>query len=84
MKVNETGKPGKIDLTVSIKKTARNGAMHITGKFKATMPESEPMETLLFATENGVLTPDNPRQSKLDLKVVEERNESLKTIKGAN
>ena len=83
-KVNETGKSGKIDLTINIKKTAKNGAMHITGKCKATMPAEEPMETLLFATEDGVLTPDNPHQAKLDLKVVEERKEPLKTVEGAN
>lgn len=83
-KVNDTGKPGSIDLKISVKKTSKTGAMHITGKCKANMPAEEPMETLLFATDEGVLTPDNPHQAKLDLKVVEERKEPLKNVEGAN
>lgn len=81
-KVNESGKPGKIDLTITVKKQTKNGAMHLTGKVKATMPADEPMETMLFATEEGGLSDENPHQQKLNLKVIEEQKDSLKTIEG--
>lgn len=68
--VQETGRTGKLDLTIAVKKATRGGAMHITGKIKLTKPQEEPMEAMLFATDDGGLTQDNPRQHKLDLKVV--------------
>ncbi len=79
-KVNETGKAGKIDLTINVKKLVKSGAMQITGKVKAAMPAEEPMETVLFATEEGALTPDNPHQQKLNLTVIDEAPKTLKTI----
>lgn len=83
-KVNESGKSGKIDLTITIKKLVKSGAMQITGKVKATMPTEEPMETVLFATETGALTPENPHQQKLNLTVIKEEEKPLKTIDGAS
>lgn len=83
-RVNETGKSGKIDLTITVKKLIKNGAMQISGKVKSTMPADEPMETVLFATENGALTPDNPHQQKLNLTVIKEEDKPLKTIEGVN
>ena len=83
-KVNETNKPGKIDLTINVKKLVKSGAMQITGKVKATMPAEEPMETVLFATEDGALTPDNPHQQKLNLTVIEDAPKTFKTLEGNN
>ena len=83
-KVNETNKPGKIDLTINVKKLVKSGAMQITGKVKATMPAEEPMETVLFATEDGGLSPDNPHQQKLNLTVIEDAPKTLKTLEGNN
>lgn len=83
-KVNESGKAGKIDLTINVKKLVKSGAMQITGKVKATMPADEPMETVLFATDDGALTPDNPHQQKLNLTVIEDAQKPLKTIEGTN
>jgi len=83
-KVNESGKSGKIDLTITVKKQTKSGAMHITGKVKATMPADEPMETLLFATDDGGLSADNPHQQKLNLTVIDENKQPLKTIEGIN
>jgi len=67
--VESSGKSGKIDLTVTVKKATRGGAMHITGKVKLTKPAEEPFEALLFATPDGNLVADDPHQQKLDLKV---------------
>lgn len=72
-KVNETGRAGKLDLSITVKKSTRGGAMHVTGKIKLTNPKEEPMEAMLFATEDGALTPDNPHQKKLDLRMVADK-----------
>ncbi|TXH43748.1 MAG: hypothetical protein E6Q97_33675 [Desulfurellales bacterium] len=79
-KVNESGRAGKIDLTISVKKLVKNGAMQITGKVKATMPAEEPMETVLFATDVFGLQIDHPNQKGLDLKVITEEKKELKSL----
>ena len=83
-KVDESGKSGKIDLTINVKKIMSSGVMEITGKIKTTMPAEQPMQAVLFVTEDGVLTPDNPKQHKLDLKVIEDQKQPLKTLEGTN
>jgi len=75
--VNETGRNGKIELIINVKKTTRGGAMLISGKVKATLPAGEPMEVVLFATDHGQLTPDNPVQQCLDLRVVDNQTGEL-------
>ena len=67
--VSESGKAGKLLLEISVKKATRGGAMHITGKLTLKKPAEEPMEAMLFATPEGNLVADDPKQSKLDLKV---------------
>lgn len=78
--VNESGRAGKIDLTISVKKATRGGAMHISGKVKLTKPAEEPMEAMLFSTEDGRLLSEDPHQAKLDLRAVPEPSGHLKTI----
>lgn len=70
--VNTTGKKGKITLSITIKKATRGGAMHISGEAKITPPAEEPMEAMLFATEEGNLVPDDPAQRRLDLRRVQD------------
>ena len=67
--VDSTGNAGKIDLTIKVKKATRGGAMHITGTVKVTKPAEEPMEAMLFSTPEGNLVAEDPKQTKLDLKV---------------
>ncbi len=68
--VDSSGKAGRIDLAITVKKATRGGAMHITGKVKLTKPAEEPMEAMLFATPEGNLVADDPHQKKLDLQPV--------------
>ena len=68
--VDASGKTGKLTLEVKVKKATRGGAMHITGTMRLTKPADEPMEAMLFATPEGNLVVDDPRQKKLDLKSV--------------
>lgn len=65
--VDSSGKAGRIDLTITVKKATRGGAMIVTGKVKLTKPAEEPLEVMLFATPEGNLVADDPRQQKLNL-----------------
>lgn len=81
--VDASGKSGKLVLEVKVKKATRGGAMHITGTMRLTKPAEEPMEAMLFATPDGNLVVDDPRQQSLELKVASGASEtpaaSLKT-----
>ncbi|MGT2507888.1 hypothetical protein [Cupriavidus basilensis] len=68
--VDASGKAGKLTLEVSVKKATRGGAMHITGKVTVKKPAEDALEAMLFATPEGNLVADDPRQQKLDLKNV--------------
>ena len=68
--VDSTGKAGKLDLSITVKKASRGGAMLIVGKVRLTKPAEEPMEAMLFSTPEGNLVQDNPHQQALDLKTV--------------
>jgi hypothetical protein len=74
--VDTSGKSGRIDLSISVKKATRGGAMILTGKVKVTKPADEPMEAMLFATPEGNLVADDPHQQKLDLKSVPSASEA--------
>lgn len=65
--VDETGKAGKLTITLDLKKSG--GALAITAKATNKVPEAAPDADLLWATVEGNLTLDNPTQRKLDLRV---------------
>ncbi|ENH6340897.1 hypothetical protein ABWH74_004287 [Burkholderia vietnamiensis] len=69
--VDASGKGGTMTITIAVKKATRGGAMHIGGKVTLKKPAEEPMEAMLFATPEGNLIADDPRQQKLDLKRVD-------------
>lgn len=68
--VEATGKTGKLSITLDLK-TLGNGAISITPKVNAALPEPKPDTTLLWATVEGNLTLDNPKQQRLDLRAVD-------------
>jgi hypothetical protein len=68
--IDVAGGGGSLTLTISAKKTTRGGAMLLTAKSTLKKPAEEPMEAILFATPEGNLLADDPRQAKLDLKQV--------------
>lgn len=76
--VETTGKTGKLTLTLDLK-TVGNGAVQITPKCSAKVPEPKPDTTLLWATVEGNLVVDNPNQQKLDLRQVETRPAELRS-----
>lgn len=66
--VDETGKAGKVTITLDLKKTG--GAIAIVAKVTDKTPEVAPDADLLWATVEGSLSYDNPNQQKLDLQPV--------------
>lgn len=67
--VEETGKAGKLTITLDLKKAG--GAIAILAKVTNKVPEQRPDEDLMWATVEGNLSLDNPNQRKLDLQFVD-------------
>ena len=67
--VDSTGKAGKITLTIAVKKSTK-AAMAVTADIKISKPMEAPDATLMFATPEGNLLTEDPRQQKLELKQV--------------
>lgn len=79
--VNKTGKSGKLTLNIIVKKATRGGAMHVSGKTILTLPAKEPMESMMFASDEGDLVDYDPNQKKLDLKIIPDAAPAeLKTV----
>lgn len=76
--VDETGKSGKLTITLNLKKSG--GAIEIAPNVTTKTPEPKPDSTLLWATNDGNLSVDNPAQRKLDLKVAEKPRAELRNV----
>lgn len=79
--VESSGKAGKITLEISLRR-ATAGALAVTGKIKLSKPAEQPFEALMFATPEGNLLTEDPRQSKLSLQPVRVEKTELQQITG--
>lgn len=77
--VQETGKPGKVTITIDVKK-AGAGAASVLAKLTHTVAEKQPDAELFYATEGGDLTVNNPKQGELDLREVSGSTGAVKTV----
>lgn len=77
--VDASGKPGSLTITIKVRKAAV-GALAITGKVDVKTPAAPVLENLMFATVDGDLLTEDPRQSKLDLKAVAVTPTTLATV----
>jgi len=75
--VDETGKAGKVTVTLDIAKSA-GGTISIVAKVTDKTPEPKPDADVYWPTPEGNLARDNPKQRKLDLKAVDEGRGALK------
>lgn len=66
--VEETGKAGKLTITLDLKKAG--GALQIDAKVTRKTPEPKADADLLWATAEGYLSLQNPNQRNLDLQTV--------------
>lgn len=66
--VEETGKAGKLTITIDVKKAG--AAVSVLAKVTDKTPEEQADADLFWATVEGNLSLDNPAQRKLDLQPV--------------
>lgn len=76
--VDETGKAGKLTITLDLKKAG--GALSITAKATNKVPEQKPDEDLLWPTVEGNLSLDNPNQRKLDLRMAPTKPTEVRNV----
>ena len=67
--VEETGKAGKLTITIDVKKAG--AAVQVAAKVTDKTPEPTPDADLFWTTVEGNLTHSNPNQQQLDLKPVD-------------
>jgi hypothetical protein len=78
--VCSTGKGGSLTLKIDVKPSTA-GALAVKADVSVKKPKGKPAESLLWATPEGNLMADDPRQTKLDLKAVAaEPARELKTV----
>lgn len=67
-----TGKPGKVTLEISIRPPSKGKArvVGIAMKVESKIPEADPYLSMWYVGDNGELLREDPRQRKLDLRVV--------------
>ncbi len=76
--VEETGKAGKLTITLDVKKV--NAAVSVLAKVTDKTPEPAPDADLFYATVEGNLSLDNPNQRKLDLRVADSPPKQVRTV----
>ena len=66
-RVRESGRPGSITLTLKVKNMSKGAgcALAIEDDIKVKLPTTEKGTTVLFATEDGQLQRNDPRQPRL-------------------
>lgn len=70
--VEETGKAAKLTIEITIKPASKmQGAVIISDRIKAKLPEMPAGDTILFVTPDNNLVATDPRQKPLDLKVAD-------------
>ena len=76
--VDETGKAGKLTITLDLKK--QNGAIAVGAKVTNKVPELPSDADLLWPTAEGNLSQQNPNQRSLDLQVVEAKQRDVQRV----
>lgn len=76
--VDDTGKAGKLTITLEIKKVG--AAVSMLAKVSNKTPEAPPDADLFYATVEGNLSVDNPNQRRLDLRMADSRPGEVRTV----
>lgn len=76
--VDDTGKAGKVTITLELKKSG--GAIAILAKATNKVPEAKPDEDLMWPTVEGNLQLNNPRQQGLDLRVADAPKAEVRSV----
>jgi hypothetical protein len=69
--VDETGKPAKLVLEITVKPAARiGGAVNVSDKITTKLPALPNGETIMFMTPDNNMVANDPKQQQLELKSV--------------
>ena len=72
---------GKGSLTLSLSLVAeQDGTVRVTGDVKIKAPKPKARGALFWASKNGTLSAENPRQTKLPLRDVNERTVAVRDL----
>lgn len=83
--VEDTGKPAKCIIEISIKPASKGGgaAIILADKVRTKLPEMPSGETIMFVTPDNNLVANDPRQKEMDLKTVNaSASTEFKTVVG--
>lgn len=85
-RVNETGQAGSLTLTLKVKRASKGSGntLVIADDIKLKLPTGEKGETILFATPDGDLQRNDPRQPSLLPKPAATVHEIPRAAEGAN
>ena len=75
----ETQRAGAITITLALK-PGKGGQVEVFDDVKVKMPKEERGSSIMFATVEGNLQREDPRQKKLDLRTVDPETGELRTI----
>lgn len=76
--VDETGKAGKLSITIDVKKTG--AAVSVLAKVADKTPERTPDPDMFWPTVEGNLSEQNPNQRNLDLRTVDSGKGTVQTV----
>ena len=77
--VETRGKAGTFTLKITLKPSTA-GSLSASGEVTIKKPKGLPAESLLWATPEGNLLAEDPKQQKLELKAVPEQARELKQV----
>lgn len=63
--VQETQRAGSLVIAIRIAPAAKGGALVIEGKSDIKLPKTEPLDTLMWAGDDGELVDHDPRQTQI-------------------
>jgi hypothetical protein len=80
--VEDTGKAAKLVIELTVKPASKGqGAVIVSDKVRAKLPELPTGETILFVTVENNLVANDPRQKEIELKAVDSAPaQQLKTV----
>lgn len=79
-RARDTGKAATLTITLKITPKGSCGQFLIQDQIKTKLPDLEKEETIMFGTPEGNLQREDPRQSKLPLRQVDEPKTQLKNV----
>lgn len=77
------GRPGTLTLAITLK-PGKAGQMEVVDDIKLKPPKQDRGTSLMFATDDGALVREDPRQKKLDLRQVDADTGEIRQINTAS